>query len=387
MKSKKYLIMLLIAILSMRCYSEKINRKIHPEINEKDLKEAIKIINKSLPPFTPEYRNLKRFIYEGRLILIRETIYRDTFPLTLFVGKIEVVLDNKVAFFQQFDTPMGCSSGSLNHPVYRGYNSKFLQNKGKLLIVTISFPSQIFLHIIEDIDSDKVTVNSYNSAINCELSKNIQIFVKDNIVYIYSTEVENEKNPIIFMFLGHHFEQKSMATSLISPYVPKDLSLEQNKLSKYEQFLAEYEKKMMEKLITENPKLKMTANDVKKAIESFRRQNNNIKLTEIFKTKLTDEQLKEKLCNDKNMQFNLSFSNWVEKNHRKYSEITVSEAEIMKFYNDYKWAFIKDLKAAKREYYSLKNKHKFIKNEIKRLKYYRLDELLANPPKVELNTK
>ncbi len=95
----------------------------------------------------------------------------------------------------------------------------------------------------------------------------------------------------------------------------------------------------------------------------------------------------EKIVNNESILWKFKVSNWVEKNHRKYSEITVSEAEIKKFYDDYKWAFIKDLKTAKCEYYSLKSKHKFIKNEIKRLKYYRLDELLTNPPKVTINTK
>ncbi len=65
-----------------------------------------------------------------------------------------------------------------------------------------------------------------------------------------------------------------------------------------------------------------------------------------------------------------------------YKKITISEAEIKKFYDDYKWAF-----SLYESYSDFDANRSFIYNEIKRLKYYRLDELLTNPPKVELNTK
>ncbi len=222
--------------------------------------------------------------------------------------------------------------------------------------------------------------------VNSYMNTQSQFFINKDVIFVIAKKKNNK--PYLRAIIDGPCTNMSSLYMLIYPSSTYELASLGDEKSKYQWVCAEYEKKMMEKLIAENPKLKMTANDVKKAIESFRQQNNNIKLTEIFKSKLTEEQLKEKLCNDKNMQFNLSFSNWVEKNHRKYSEITVSEAEIKKFYEDY-GRYLSEF-CRKKQWNnpsSTGQSYEFIKNEIKRLKYYRLDELLTNPPKVEINTK
>ena len=128
--------------------------------------------------------------------------------------------------------------------------------------------------------------------------------------------------------------------------------------------------------------VQITPQDVSMVLDEFCRKN-KVKLTDLFKINLNEKELRDKICNDKNIQFNLAVSRWIEKNHMPVDKIEVTDTEIKKFYNDYKWAFCKSTDKNS-EFYSLNEVKENIKKEIKRLKYYRLDELLTNTHKVKI---
>lgn len=113
-------------------------------------------------------------------------------------------------------------------------------------------------------------------------------------------------------------------------------------------------------------------------------ERNKVKLSALFVVGLEDKELLKTIIEDKGVQKYFSINEWVRKNHRPGSECTVSQAEIEKFYQDYKWAFRKALRKDATCYPLDEVRKKIIAGEIKRLKYYRLDKLLTHPPTVEI---
>jgi hypothetical protein len=142
------------------------------------------------------------------------------------------------------------------------------------------------------------------------------------------------------------------------------------------QLFAMTEKEIFKKRIAASG-IKITSQDVIQAIDKFC-ADNKVKLKDVFKVPFSEKELKKKISNDKMVQYNLAVSKWVEKNHRPGKECTVSKQEIADFYKNYKWSY------RKADYPKQAGLEKAIIKEIKRLKYYRLDELLTKSPKVEI---
>ena len=94
------------------------------------------------------------------------------------------------------------------------------------------------------------------------------------------------------------------------------------------------------------------------------------------------KKFKEITLTHNNFKRNYLINKWVKNNHREYTKLTASDEEIKKFYDDYKWFF--ERKLLSDEFYTLEEKRDFIASEIKRLKYYRLEKLLTNPPKISI---
>ena len=162
--------------------------------------------------------------------------------------------------------------------------------------------------------------------------------------------------------------------------INKDYDLEKNFVldSIYNNLCALAEQNKFSKLLRGQ---QITSQNVSVVLNKFCKMN-KVKLTDLFKIKLNEKELEYKICNDKNVQFNLAVSRWIEKNHVPADKIQVTDTEIKKFYDDYKWLFCKAQESSK--FYKLNEVKKYIIEEIKRLKYYRLEELLTDPPKVEV---
>jgi len=132
----------------------------------------------------------------------------------------------------------------------------------------------------------------------------------------------------------------------------------------------------------ENSDIKITSKDVIAALAQFCR-NNDVVVTDLFKIELSEEELKQKISNDKGIQFNFAVNKWLENNHRHWSECTASETEVASYYESYKWMFMKEFRSDP-DYYKLDEIKDKIAQKIKLFKYYRLDDLLTNPPRVEI---
>ena len=231
--------------------------------------------------------------------------------------------------------------------------------------------------LIKGVKANNLAVNGeYNSPsfLNLKYDSNVQILLNEPNLFLVNKNKSLKNRGVIFNTRSKSFMPFSSIIRVIAPYTTDEFitySVNKNKLSKYQRLCAIYEKKMIKKIISGNDDFRMDADDVRNAISNFLRQNKEVKLTELLKSNLSETKLVKNLCNSEDIQLNLSFSNWISLHHRLLSEIVVSEDEINNFYNTYKWSMINNIDFVKND----------ITDEIKRLKYYRLDELLTNPPR------
>jgi len=129
-------------------------------------------------------------------------------------------------------------------------------------------------------------------------------------------------------------------------------------------------------------------NDTNDSLMSYQKKGNNFivanKTVMLNKFPALYHLLNNQINNlNENIIHKMNISDWLKDNAIPPAKIAVSNEEIKSFYVNFKWAFRKEF-TQNSEYYSLEDAKDFITIEIRRLKHYRLDELLANPPNVEI---
>ncbi|MCK4983620.1 MAG: hypothetical protein KAS17_11890 [Victivallaceae bacterium] len=135
--------------------------------------------------------------------------------------------------------------------------------------------------------------------------------------------------------------------------------------------------KMQDKYYQEKIVSASDVNNIRNALKKFCYEN-KMKFEKIYSG--IDKNI---LFKNKRLLFKFNVSKWVKNNATTYDKIKVTEDEINKFYDAYKWAYCySDTK--KSEPAKLENIRNIIIQEIKRLKYYGLGQFITSPPKVEI---
>jgi hypothetical protein len=134
-----------------------------------------------------------------------------------------------------------------------------------------------------------------------------------------------------------------------------------------------------------NGKVQNNAKRIDSIIYDFIKTN-KFQANNLLGDKKTIEAMEGEIKAIPQINFFFAINRLVEQNNRLLKEYPVSEDEITQFYKNYKWAFSKNI-MPNTKYYRIEEVKKNIINKIKRIKYYGLNELLTNPPKVEIMWK
>ena len=135
--------------------------------------------------------------------------------------------------------------------------------------------------------------------------------------------------------------------------------------------------------LMKNSQFSISDSDIEAAVREVCIENNTALSNLISSNDQSTNLIMGNLISNEHNKLNFFVDHIFKTKKYEHANDTVSKEEILCYYNQYKWSFVKKQDDIKK-YLSLEEVKDLIVEEIKHLKFYEMDELLLNAPKVEI---